>query len=260
MTTLDSSKTVRELAVEIPSATRVFQKHGIDFCCGGHKSLAQACDSAHLPAQTVIDDLLAAEADRFARSENYKDWSREPLADLIDQIVNKHHAYVRSESPRLNALAAKVAGKHGPNHPELASVQVAVESLMEELRLHMMKEEQVLFPYIHRMEEAVISGEPVPPPPFGQVERPVAMMMQEHENAGELLRQMRELTGNFEAPEDACMSFRMLYQGIVDFETDLHQHIHLENNILFPRALQMEGNRHAGVVTECAPGRCCVEQ
>ena len=260
MMTLDSKKTVRELAVEVPSATSVFQKHGIDFCCGGHKSLAEACQAAKLPVESVLEDLSAAEADRFARSETYKDWSREVLSDLIDQIVNKHHAYVQAENPRLNALALKVAGKHGPNHPELDAVRSTFEALAEELRLHMMKEEQVLFPYISRLEEAVIGGEPVVPPPFGQVERPVQKMMQEHDGAGDLLRKLRDLTDDYRIPDDACMSYRMLYNGLVDFESDLHQHIHLENNILFPRAVVLEGDRHAAIVVECAPGHCCIDQ
>ena len=255
MMTLDAEKTVREFAVEIPSATRVFQKHKIDFCCGGQRSLASACEAAALPLETVLDDLRAAEADRETRADGYKDWNAEPLADILRHIVTKHHAYVASESPRLIALAVKVSTKHGPNHPELAQVRTLVESLMEELRVHMVKEEQVLFPYIERLEECVISGETVLPAAFGQVERPVHMMMLEHEGAGEILRQLREITGDFTAPEDACMSFRMLYQGIVDFEADLHQHIHLENNIVFPRALELEGDRHAGIAPDHS--QCC---
>lgn len=258
--TLDTTKTVRELAVEVPSAIRVFQTKGIDFCCGGHKSLTEACNELHLDASVVAREIASADEERIARSENATDWREVPLTDLIAQIVQKHHSYVGSESPRLTALATKVAGKHGPNHPELNEVKTVFEALAEELRVHMLKEEEVLFPYMARMEEAVIGGELIPPPHFGQVANPVRKMMQEHDGAGDLLRQLRTLTNEFSVPADGCMSFRMLYQGLLEFEADLHQHIHLENNILFPRAVTMEGSRNAGVESECGAGQCCDKQ
>ncbi len=257
--TLDTTKTVRELAVEVPSAIRVFQSRGIDFCCGGHKSLTEACDGLNLDAAVVLREIASADEERIARCENATDWREVPLAELIAQIVQKHHLYVRSESPRLAGLAAKVAGKHGPNHLELSDVKAAFDALAEDLRVHMLKEEEVLFPYIARMEEAVIAGELIPPPRFGQVANPVRMMMQEHDAAGDLLRKLRETTNEFTVPADGCMSFRMLYQGLLEFEADLHQHIHLENNILFPRSVALEGDRNADLVTECGAGKCCDE-
>lgn len=238
--TFDENKTVREFALAIPSATKVFEKLGIDYCCGGGKKLGEACVQAKLPVDQVLRQLEQAESSRLARSESGPDWSAQPLADLIDHIVKKHHAYVQSEIPRLSALAEKVAGKHGPTHPETAKVNELFETLADELTMHLMKEEQILFPYIIRMEEAILEKAPVLPPPFGTVQNPVRMMVSEHDSAGTILRELRAVTADYKAPEDACTSYRTLYNGLLEFEADLHQHIHLENNVLFPRAVAME--------------------
>jgi regulator of cell morphogenesis and NO signaling len=148
---------------------------------------------------------------------------------------------VRSESPRIEALAAKVAGVHGKNHPEVLEVKEVFAALAAELSVHLMKEEQILFPYVARMEESVLAGEAAPPAMFGTVLNPVRMMMQEHDGAGDSLRTLRRVTRDYAVPEDACISYRTLYQALEGYEADLHQHIHLENNILFPRAVAMEG-------------------
>ena len=141
---------------------------------------------------------------------------------------------------RLGPLFDKVCSVHGKNHPELLQVRASFQGLEQELTMHMMKEEVVLFPYIVRMEESVIQKEPVVPSPFGSVENPVAMMMHEHDSAGEALHAMRNGSASYKRPGDACISFQTLYKALADFEADLHQHIHLENNILFPRAIAME--------------------
>lgn len=241
--TFDESKTVREFALAIPSATKVFEKLGIDYCCGGGKKLGEACIQAKLPVDEVLQQLEQAESSRLARNEGGPDWDAQPLADLIDHIVKKHHAFVQSEIPRLTALAEKVASKHGAPHPETGKVQELFETLADELTMHLMKEEQILFPYIVRMEEAVLEKAPVLPPPFGTVQNPVRMMVSEHDSAGTVLRELRTITCDYKAPEDACTSYRTLYTGLLEFEADLHQHIHLENNVLFPRAIAMEDGR-----------------
>ncbi|HEU5403224.1 MAG TPA: iron-sulfur cluster repair di-iron protein [Terriglobales bacterium] len=242
--TFDESKTVREFALAIPSATKVFEKLGIDYCCGGGKKLGEACVQAKLPVEQVLQQLEQAESSRLARNESGPDdWSTQPLADLIDHIVKKHHEFVKAEIPRLSTLADKVAGKHGPTHPETAKVNELFETLADELSMHLMKEEQILFPYIVRMEEAVLEKAPVLPPPFGTVQNPVRMMVSEHDSAGTILRELRAITSDYKAPEDACTSYRTLYNGLLEFEADLHQHIHLENNVLFPRAIAMEDGR-----------------
>ncbi len=178
-----------------------------------------------------------------AQPGSAEDWQNQLLADLITHITRTHHVFVREECPRIQALAEKVVSVHGKNHPELLQVQETFSALAEELSVHLMKEEQVLFPYVVRMEESVLAGEPVPPAMFGTVVNPVRMMMQEHDGAGDALRSLRSITGNYAVPEDVCISYKTLYQALQGFESDLHQHIHLENNILFPRAVAMEAKR-----------------
>ncbi len=235
-----ASKTVREVAVETPGATRVFEKLGIDYCCGGQKPLDEACRAAKLDVDEVIRRLEESERGESERSAEGRDWSGARLSELTAYIVARHHGYVRQESPRLEQLLAKVVSVHGQNHPELGRIQEAFEALAAELASHMFKEEQVLFPYIDEMQAAVDRGQPVPPPFFGTVRNPIQMMMAEHDGAGEKLRDMREASANYTLPADACVSYQTLYKTLQEFERDLHQHIHLENNILFPRALEME--------------------
>jgi len=236
---VSTARTVRELALEIPEATRIFEKVGIDYCCGGGKSLEEACAAANLSVDEILDSLEFAEQEARAKQKD-RNWQNEPLADLIAHIKGTHHKYTREEIARLGPLFDKVVSVHGKNHPELQHVRVAFRGLAQELTTHMMKEEAVLFPYIVRMEEAVIQREPVLPPPFGSVQNPVAMMMHEHDSAGEALQSMRRASAGYTPPGDACISYQTLYKALGDFEKDLHQHIHLENNILFPRAIEME--------------------
>lgn len=241
MTTL-ITKTVRELATENPAATRVFEKLGIDYCCGGHQSLEQACEKANLSIDQVLDSIEMADQTTQAAQAN-RDWNKEPLSELIAHIKNAHHKFTREEVVRLSALLDKVGKVHGKNHPEVLEIRGVFAELAQELTTHLMKEEMVLFPYITRLEEAVIENEPVVPPPFGTVQNPIAMMEHEHDSAGNALRAMRQASSNYSAPEDACFSYRTLYSTLAAFEADLHQHIHLENNILFPRAIAMEKMR-----------------
>jgi len=238
MMSISAEKTVGELALENPAATRVFEKLGIDYCCGGGKSLEEACRAANLPIGEVVGSLKAAEQTVQVARPN-RDWQKEPLADLIAHIQSTHHKYVREELARLEPLFEKVCSVHGKNS-ELLAMHATFQGLAEELTMHMMKEERVLFPYIGRMEESVIQKEPVLPAPFGSVQNPVAMMIHEHDSAGHALRALREASNGYTAPSDACVSFHTLYQALTAFEADLHQHIHLENNILFPRAVALE--------------------
>ena len=236
---ISAEKTVREVALENPAATRVFEKLGIDYCCGGSKSLEEACRAANLSMDEVLDSLEIAEESARA-VQKHRDWTTEMLADLVAHIIGTHHKYTREEMARLGPLFGKVCSVHGKNHPELLQVRVSFQGLEQELTMHMMKEEKVLFPYIIRMEESVMQKEPVLPPPFGSVQNPVTMMMHEHDSAGEALRAMRKASAGYTPPGDACISFQTLYEALAGFEADLHQHIHLENNILFPRAIAME--------------------
>jgi len=235
---IDASKTVGAIAAEVPNSTGEFEKLGIDYCCGGARTLHEACAEVRIPLDQALARLqqgLAASVPSPARQ-----WKTEPLADLIAYIEDTHHVFVREQCPRIQALAERVVSKHGRSHPELPQVQKLFSDLSDELATHLMKEEQVLFPYVVRLEQAAAAGEPVPRALFGTVLNPVRMMMQEHDGAGDVLKKLRAVTENYAAPEDACVSYRTLYQALGAFEADLHQHIHLENNVLFPRAVVME--------------------
>ena len=237
--TINPTKTVGELAVELPGATRIFEKLGIDYCCGGAKSLNEACSSAGVTEESVMTLLNCLRGLGFDDG-GAKDWQTTPLSELTKYIVNKHHTFVRAELLRLKELLAKVCSKHSTHHPELFQIRDILFRLQADLTDHMLKEERILFPYIEKLETAVGRGEQAPKPAFGTVRNPVRMMMQEHDEAGQALRSLREVSSNYQVPGDGCISFRTLYQALEEFEKDLHQHIHLENNILFPRAAELE--------------------
>jgi regulator of cell morphogenesis and NO signaling len=229
-------KTVRELAVEVPGATRVFEKMLIDYCCGGGRSLADACAVAGIESKDVqIELTLAAHG-----QPEVPNLQSTTLENLINHIVVKHHSFTRLELARLNALLEKVCVAYGEGHRELWQIQALFVDLSADLEIHMRKEEQVLFPYVVRMEAALQQHVPLFHPPFGTVANPVRMMMAEHDRAGGLLKEIRRLSANYTPPADVCVSYQTLYSALEALERDLHQHIHLENNILFPRALEME--------------------
>jgi regulator of cell morphogenesis and NO signaling len=232
-----TTQTVREIALENPASIRVFEAFGIDYCCGGRKPLAEACAAKNIALDTVITALENGSASSAPLSE---DWNAQSLGALAAHIVNAHHAYVRRELPRLAELAGKVVNRHGDTKPELPQIQAKVAQISEELTEHLAKEEVVLFPYITKLERAKDEGTAKPHGCFGTVASPIAMMTQEHEAAGALLAEIRQLSGDYTPPVGACPTFHAFYNGLHEFEQDLHQHIHLENNILFPRAMAME--------------------
>ena len=234
-----TEKTVRELAQEKPGAARVFEKLGIDYCCGGKQTLEQACHSAGIPVNDVLGALEVADPSGQALAKD-SDWQKEPLGDLMLHIRITHHKYTREAIARLGPLFEKVCSVHGERHPELFELRAIFQSLAQELTTHLLKEEMVLFPYVERMEESVLQKEPILPAPFGTVRNPVSMMEHEHDSAGNALRTLREISQGYTAPPDACVSSQTLYKALAEFEADLHQHIHLENNILCPRAIALE--------------------
>lgn len=245
--TLNATRTVREFAAEIPNATRIFEKLGIDYCCGGSKPLEAACLQAKIPVEEVLRSLEDAGAPGVTRAGETVDFQSAHLADLIEHILAVHHGYVKQEVPRLQQLLAKVVAVHCASHPELAAVQRTFAALSSELLSHMMKEEMVLFPYIEKLEEAASQGRRAPQAPFGSISNPVHMMELEHESAGKALEEIRMLSGAYTPPESACFSYKTLYSALKEFEADLHQHVHLENNILFPRAIELESQMAGGL-------------
>jgi regulator of cell morphogenesis and NO signaling len=233
----DVNQTVREIAIEHPATVRVFESLGIDYCCGGKRSLQDACQRAGVPVERALDLLEGVKEDSTTDTAN---WGGASAQELVRHIVGQHHSYVRSETPRLMIMFEKVVSRHGQAHSELASIRDLFKALTEELSVHMHKEENVLFPYFEQMESAVAWGAAPPPVVFGSVEMPISRMLADHDDAGELLARIRALSNEYHAPESACPTYRALYHGLEEFERDLHHHVHLENNILFPRALRME--------------------
>jgi len=237
--TLSSDMTVRDVVLEMPQATRVFERLKIDYCCGGNRPLGEACTTAGVNFESV-EHMLEEVAKAGAEGTASLDFQKATLTELIEHILDKHHVYTREEMARLEPLIDKVIGAHGENHPELREVGGLFQKLCADINPHMFKEEQVLFPYLVEMERSVLQNRPRPSAPFGTVNNPIRMMMMEHDTVGEILRELSAVTSNYTVPADGCISYQTLYQALDAFEKDLHQHIHLENNILFPKAIAME--------------------
>lgn len=232
--TVDS--TIRDIVAGDFRTAAVFQKYEIDFCCGGGRPLADACDDKGLCLETVLADLARACAGGTP-APGFASWD---ATTLVAYIVDHHHAYVREALPIITAHTAKVARVHGERHPEMVDVHRIFADVCEEMTSHMFKEEQILFPFVVELDAAAREGRQPPPPPFGTVGNPIAMMEQEHESAGGAMARIRELTNAYSAPADACTTFRVCLQELAAFERDLHTHVHLENNVLFPIALRLE--------------------
>jgi regulator of cell morphogenesis and NO signaling len=222
--------TVAAIASTLPSSVRVFQRHGIDFCCGGKTPLATVCREHGIPFAELVS---AIETSALAPSDE-RDWNDEPLHFLIDHIVATYHDSLRQELPRLESMAAKVARTHGLSAAHLARLEAIVSELSAELQSHLRKEELVLFPAIRTIEEG--SAHPGTP-----INAPIAVMEHEHDHAAELLSELRAMTGGYVPPPWACETFRALYDGLSELEAAMHIHVHLENNVLFPRALGLAG-------------------
>jgi len=214
----------------------VFERLGIDYCCHGTTSLAEACAERALDVDRVMAEIAESDLRAAEESPDRPDYSAMTGGDLADHIVETHHAFLRRELPRLFDLMDKVIAAHGARHPELTNVCNTYTELRAELESHMIKEERVLFPLIKQLEAA----RALFPIHCGTVANPIRVMEHEHETVGTALQRMRDLTGNYEAPADGCASFEALYEGLARLETDLHHHIHKENNILFPRAAALE--------------------
>lgn len=244
-----TQRTVGQLVVERPARARIFERLGIDYCCGGRLSLAEACAKRGLEPDDVAAQLRAADEAADAEPPS-RDWAAASAAELADHIEATHHAMLRRELPRLAEMAAKVAQAHGARHPGLVRLRNVFDKFACELNAHMAKEERVLFPWI-RVLESGADGAPA------GVGNPVAQMIHEHDSAGEDLSQMRALTDGFTPPPGACGTWRAMLDGLRELEADMHQHVHKENNILFPKALELERARGArGSSCSCGP-RCC---
>jgi regulator of cell morphogenesis and NO signaling len=240
MTTTYAQQPVADLVREQVARARVLERHHIDYCCGGKLSLAEACARVGEDVDQVARELDETEV--AAAEAAGPDWSVAPLSQLADHIVQRHHTYLRRELPRLATLLDRVFQAHRHNHPELAELRRVFAALRTELDEHMLKEERVLFPIAKQLEAARAASRPAPTFHCGSVNNPISAMEDEHRQVGEALRRMRWLTRGFAPPHDACQTYRVLLAGLAELEEDLHLHIHLENNILFPRAAELEAS------------------
>jgi regulator of cell morphogenesis and NO signaling len=235
---LAETTTVAEMAATSLAAVRVFEKFGIDYCCGGKRPLAEVCREKGYDTKALERELAAA----VQGAPNVeRDWNTAPLRELVQHITGTHHEYLRRELPALQVRLDKVYRVYNQRYgPTLLGLPEVFAALRAELEMHMRKEEMILFPAVTAYEAAIQSGQALPATPFGTVANPIHMMEAEHESAGQALAEIRRITAGFQLPEYACVTYRALMSGLDELERDLHLHIHLENNILFPRAQELE--------------------
>lgn len=230
---IHQNQTVGEIVAQDYRAASVFRSHGIDFCCRGGRTIQDVCESKNIPTAKLLQELEEALASKEQQATDYSSW---PLDLLADYIEKKHHRYVAEKSPELVQYLEKLCKVHGERHPELFEIRDEFVESAGELAAHMKKEELILFPFIRRL----VAEKNPPVPPFGTVENPINMMMHEHSVEGDRFARISKLSNNYTPPADGCTTYRVAYALLRDFEEDLHLHIHLENNILFPRAIALE--------------------
>ncbi len=242
--TLLKTKSIGSFVAEDYRTASVFQKHKIDFCCKGGKTIEEVCENKNIPVDQLLNELKNTLKIKDNLSIDFKTW---PLDLLIDYIIKKHHSYIKQTAPVLIQYLDKLCKVHGPNHPELFKIGEEFTSSAEELMMHMKKEEQILFPFILKIVAARKTNTELAQAGFGTVMNPIKMMMHEHEIEGDRFVKITELSDNYTPPVDACTTYKVAFSLLKEFENDLHLHIHLENNILFPKAIEMEAQFAAEV-------------
>lgn len=217
----------------------IFQENNIDFCCGGNKLISEVCRNADLNSDQLIRKLesITEQTDPDSQYINYLN-----LEELCSYIIKRHHSYVRESIPPLNKNLEKICQKHGAHHPELFKISELFSASSGDLIMHMQKEELMLFPFIKRLELSWKDKASVPKSLFGSVSKPISMMLADHQQEGDRFDQISMLSENYKVPENACITYELTLKQLHDFENDLHKHIHLENNILFPKAIELEKN------------------
>jgi regulator of cell morphogenesis and NO signaling len=224
------NQTISQIVTDYHQTAPVFEKYGIDFCCKGKRPLQTACEERALNK----DEILAALNNAIATQSAPTDFSALSLTALVDYIVQTHHTYVKFNMPQIYNYVLRVATKHGERFPFMKEVYMLFAEVQEDLNQHLLKEERILFPRIKSLEQNGVGEEPLE-----HVLDPINVMEEEHDRAGNLMHQIRELTNNYTAPDGACTTFRLSLASLQDFEADLHQHVHLENYILFPKAIEL---------------------
>lgn len=232
-----SEPTIGELVAKDFRKAEIFKKYNLDFCCGGKKTVTQACNDKKVDYMAIEKELSALDAIQATPVEKFDEWNLDFLADYI---LNTHHEYVKKAIPLLLEYTHKVAKVHGNSHPEVKVIAQKFDEAAEELSGHMCKEEQILFPYIKQLFLAKSNKLQTPYTAFGTIKNPIHMMEHEHDVVGDIFKEIRELSNNYMPPEDSCATYKVSYLKLKEFEEDLHQHIHLENNILFPKSILLE--------------------
>lgn len=233
----EKTQTIGQLVADDYRTAQVFQSFGLDFCCGGNRTVEEACKDSGVEYLEVQQVLQQLDENQSGEYQNYNEWS---LDFLIDYIINNHHKFSRSKLLEIGRYTKKVAMVHGNQHPELEEIYYEFTKLHREIINHLDKEEEILFPYVKILVEAKEKGQQPETPDFGKAAHPISMMEHEHDEAGDAMRKIRGLSNDFTPPEDACTTYRLLFENLEAFEKDLHKHVHLENNILFPKAIQLE--------------------
>lgn len=228
--------TVAEIVTENIKTADIFKKNGIDFCCGGNVKVQEICLKKGVDFKTIQNEIHNI-GNQPMSAHDYNSWE---LDFLSDYIINTHHKYVVEANDLIIQYSGKVAKVHGHHYTEVVEINELFHSIANELKMHMHKEEMILFPYIKQLAEAKKNGMKVAPPPFGTIQNPINMMEAEHVDAGDILEKLAKLSNNFTPPPEACNTFKALYAKLEEYQNDLFQHIHLENNILFPKAIQLE--------------------
>ena len=234
---MKENQIIGELVARDYRTASVFKKYSIDFCCQGNRTIEEACEKKNIDTKKVLEDLVAM---MEAKSESTTDYQSWPLDLLADYIEKKHHRYVQEKTLEIQPYLDKICKVHGERHPELLEIKEEFNASAGELAAHMKKEEMILFPSIRKMTKAKLENTKVDAAHFGTVKNPIQMMMNEHTVEGNRFRKIEELSNNYTPPLDACNTYRVSFALLKEFEQDLHLHIHLENNILFPRAIEIE--------------------
>ncbi len=233
----NTQKEIGQFVAEDFRTAAVFSKYKIDFCCRGNRSVEEVCETNNIDSNMLLEELEAITNSNTGQNIDYRSW---PLDLLVDYIEKKHHRYVEEKIPVLRQFLDKLCKVHGGRHPELFKINELFTASAGELAAHMKKEELVLFPFVKKLVKAKLQNGVVEAPHFGTVVNPITLMMKEHDNEGVRFREIAALTDNYTPPADACNTYKVTYAMLDEFEKDLHLHIHLENNILFPQATKLE--------------------
>ena len=234
---IQENNIIGELVAQDYRVASVFKKYGIDFCCQGNRTIQDACEAKKIDASSVVTDLIEVNKATSESTIDYQSW---PIDLMADYIEKKHHRYVEDKTQEIKPYLDKICRVHGDRHPELLEINELFNEAAGELAAHMKKEELILFPFVRKMAKVQQENGRLDAPHFGTVENPIQMMMHEHTTEGERFRKIETLSNNYTPPEDACNTYRVTFALLKEFEADLHLHIHLENNILFPKAIELE--------------------